>query len=324
MDSELPLHLGVPKAILENVIFCHQEESNWPFSESGVLKKKFDDIFDSKRYQGALENIKNIRKEKTSEINIGNARLEGLKSDTLKAKKIRTNLTQMNQQVAAKAESLQNLEAKLERVGEESTKLNDIFRELSLTADQIQQIINKKDFYQSTLNSLESHITPRSESTEELQRMLDDHRSSQNATEMKKSQILDEKNQLERQVKKARDDLSQKHSIMGRLEAMREEHERQIQARAELIQKTNEESNMNLPIQDGIKTVAVLKKNLRLRSLQNEKAKDTAMAKQNALSDELQLLKSRLLSIQESKKYLLERIVCIHLSVKCSRLIIFV
>lgn len=36
-------------AILESVIFCHQEESNWPLQEGATLKKKFDDIFESTR-----------------------------------------------------------------------------------------------------------------------------------------------------------------------------------------------------------------------------------------------------------------------------------
>lgn len=38
------------QAILENVIFVHQEESSWPLSESLVLKKKFDDIFAATKY----------------------------------------------------------------------------------------------------------------------------------------------------------------------------------------------------------------------------------------------------------------------------------
>ncbi len=29
MDAMVPLLMGVSPAILENVIFCHQEESNW-------------------------------------------------------------------------------------------------------------------------------------------------------------------------------------------------------------------------------------------------------------------------------------------------------
>jgi DNA repair protein RAD50 len=32
LDTEIPSLLGVSKSILENVIFCHQEESLWPMS----------------------------------------------------------------------------------------------------------------------------------------------------------------------------------------------------------------------------------------------------------------------------------------------------
>lgn len=47
MDIEIPHLLGVSKAVLENVIFCHQEDSFWPLSEPATLKKKFDDIFEA-------------------------------------------------------------------------------------------------------------------------------------------------------------------------------------------------------------------------------------------------------------------------------------
>jgi DNA repair protein RAD50 len=47
LDSQVPVLLGTSKAILDSVLFCHQEESNWPLQEGAVLKKKFDDIFDS-------------------------------------------------------------------------------------------------------------------------------------------------------------------------------------------------------------------------------------------------------------------------------------
>lgn len=52
MDIEIPQLLGVSKAVLENVIFCHQEDSYWPFSEPSNLKKKFDDIFEATRCIG--------------------------------------------------------------------------------------------------------------------------------------------------------------------------------------------------------------------------------------------------------------------------------
>lgn len=50
MDTEIPHLLGVSKAVLENVIFCHQEDSYWPLSEPAALKKKFDDIFEATKY----------------------------------------------------------------------------------------------------------------------------------------------------------------------------------------------------------------------------------------------------------------------------------
>ncbi|MCO5591935.1 hypothetical protein L7F22_045928 [Adiantum nelumboides] len=45
MDREVPALMGVSKAILENVIFVHQDEANWPLADGATLKKKFDDIF---------------------------------------------------------------------------------------------------------------------------------------------------------------------------------------------------------------------------------------------------------------------------------------
>ena len=38
------------QAVLENVIFVHQEDSNWPLAEGQTLKKKFDDIFSATKY----------------------------------------------------------------------------------------------------------------------------------------------------------------------------------------------------------------------------------------------------------------------------------
>ncbi|CAF4339583.1 unnamed protein product, partial [Rotaria sordida] len=55
LDKEMITAFGVSTAILENVIFCHQEESNWPLSEGKQLKTKFDDIFAATKYMKALK-----------------------------------------------------------------------------------------------------------------------------------------------------------------------------------------------------------------------------------------------------------------------------
>ena len=66
MDAIVPPLLGVSPAVLDSVILCHQEESNWPVQEGTILKKKFDDIFESTRYTKALDVFSKAKKEHMS------------------------------------------------------------------------------------------------------------------------------------------------------------------------------------------------------------------------------------------------------------------
>lgn len=63
MDTQVPELMGVSRAILESVIFCHQEDSSWPLADSQSVKKRFDDIFGASRYTLALQNIKTLQRE---------------------------------------------------------------------------------------------------------------------------------------------------------------------------------------------------------------------------------------------------------------------
>lgn len=68
IDKFVPQYLGVSKAVLDNVIFCHQDESLWPMSDSSTLKKKFDEIFEALKYTKAIQNIKDVRKHYLEEL----------------------------------------------------------------------------------------------------------------------------------------------------------------------------------------------------------------------------------------------------------------
>jgi len=68
LDQIMPQYLGVSKAVLDSVIFCHQDESLWPMSEPGVLKKKFDEIFEALKYTKAIDNIKILKKKQNEEL----------------------------------------------------------------------------------------------------------------------------------------------------------------------------------------------------------------------------------------------------------------
>jgi len=73
--------LGVPKAILENVIFCHQEDSTWPLSEPKELKSRFDAIFEVTKYVRTLDNLKKIKKDLENQIKVLDGQLPYLDAD---------------------------------------------------------------------------------------------------------------------------------------------------------------------------------------------------------------------------------------------------
>jgi DNA repair protein RAD50 len=80
IDKLVPSLMGVSKAVLENVIFVHQEESNWPLSEGKVLKDKFDDIFSATKYTKALEVLRKLKSEKAAEIKLMKEELNSLRA----------------------------------------------------------------------------------------------------------------------------------------------------------------------------------------------------------------------------------------------------
>jgi DNA repair protein RAD50 len=53
LSQAVPKLLGTSRALLENVIFCHQEDSNWPMGNAKDLQDKFNAIFMVMRYKKA-------------------------------------------------------------------------------------------------------------------------------------------------------------------------------------------------------------------------------------------------------------------------------
>eukprot|EP00954_Amorphochlora_amoebiformis_P025217 1371598-Amorphochlora_amoeboformis.AAC.1 len=101
MDKQVPLLMGVSRAVLENVIFCHQEDSNWPLSDSRSLKKKFDDIFAATRWTQAQDEIYKIRRQKASEVRKMEAELGVLEANLQEAKKVKVSVGDLKSKIKA-------------------------------------------------------------------------------------------------------------------------------------------------------------------------------------------------------------------------------
>lgn len=74
--------MGVPSAILEHVILCHQEESLWPLtSDNNTLKSIFDEIFDTSKVTKAVNVYMKYKKSLNEKLKTLNFEKESLYKD---------------------------------------------------------------------------------------------------------------------------------------------------------------------------------------------------------------------------------------------------
>jgi DNA repair protein RAD50 len=123
MNNEMAGAMGVSKAILNNVIFCHQEDSNWPLDEGKKLKEKFDAIFGTTEYNKAIEKLIKMRKEYMVKQTTCNAEKKYLSENkkeadrkVLAAQSLKEKHTQMETEI-------QDLDAQVAPLEEQQMKL---------------------------------------------------------------------------------------------------------------------------------------------------------------------------------------------------------
>ncbi|WMV31396.1 hypothetical protein MTR67_024781 [Solanum verrucosum] len=147
MDREIPALMGVSKAILENVIFVHQDEANWPLQEPGTLKKKFDDIFSATRYTKALEVIKKLHKDQSQEIKTYKLKLENLQTLKDAAYKLRESIAQDKEKTEALKSQMEELEKEIQTIDSKIHRAEATLKDLH----QLQRDIATKNAERSTL-----------------------------------------------------------------------------------------------------------------------------------------------------------------------------
>ncbi|KAM6494341.1 AAA domain containing protein [Amanita muscaria] len=240
MDAEIPQLLGVSKAVLENVIFCHQEESYWPLAEPSVLKKKFDEIFEATRYTKALDSIKTLRKERMSQLNTEKERLLGLSREKAHSDKLKNRVTDSKSTIAAKEVEYEQAKSQHDSLAEANRKFYDYsskFREIFVKVEGLEE---KEQRLKSDRDEAKLNIQELPGSDEELEERLkhfDDHINSQK----QKKRLEDvQKQDFEDELANAREQHKELLARQGGLTAEAEAQNRRIAEREQLIHEIGE------------------------------------------------------------------------------------
>ncbi|XP_073336108.1 DNA repair protein RAD50 [Pagrus major] len=196
MDREMISSLGVSKPVLNNVIFCHQEDSNWPLSEGRALKEKFDSIFAATKYIKALETMRQLRLKQAHTVKECQVELRYLKQNKEKAQQIRETVATKEAQLMSSRDSVQQIENQIDPLED---RLTDIDRKLGKVMNldnDIKALDSRKKQMEEDNKELEETMEQVFQgSDEQLQELYQNH---QRTVREKERRLIDCQKELEK------------------------------------------------------------------------------------------------------------------------------
>ncbi|TKA73689.1 hypothetical protein B0A49_04328 [Cryomyces minteri] len=238
LDQIMPQYLGVSRAILDSVIFCHQDESLWPMSEPSVLKKKFDEIFEALKYTKAIDNIKVLRKKQNEELGKYKIIEQHAKEDKDKGVRAEKRSNELSEEI----EVLRNHTIEIgHKIKDASHKSQEAWEHAAKFETIVAQLEGRRIEARAKEESVEDdrqRITQMTESDDELQSMLDRYEERVKVYERDKEAQVKRYSDLTKDMEQGRQELSAKEREIGTYEAQRTHYERQVENRESFIKET--------------------------------------------------------------------------------------
>ena len=297
------LSLGVSRPILNYVIFCHQEDSNWPLEEGSKVKDKFDEIFNSAKYQKCLKNIKDVRKEELDQAKIHKKDMEHYKSDKEyadnKARDLtskREDLERIQDSVTRLADELAPLIEELNQLSEEEKGFADVQKKLAEAQTGYGHVKKERELLEEQITEILDDSMDEVEIEEKRDGVLRETKKKEKEIQEQKVAVVGH----EDQISEAEVGIQKNAANLGKAIAELNQHNKNLKELDELIEKTAEKFGLNA--EDDGSFVSVLEReekkiaskivNMRAKNKENE----------GKIEDEIDRLKSSKTSLEELKK----------------------
>jgi DNA repair protein RAD50 len=251
LDRTIPNLMGVSKPILEHVVFCHQEDASWPLMEGAVLKKRFDDIFDSTRYAKALEAIRKLRLKYAGTVKDHKADLAGLAAHQHAAKGFREDMETSREELERVDDSIAGAREEIEEQTEQAEKATKVLLEIEgieLESDGVQQQIDiAKATASSFLDACDEDLT-QSNTEDKLKSLLHgfDKVILEDESQLKKD--LHKQGDIQREIERLGDRKTDIHKDLAKFVAASEARESTLRERLSHAQEMGDKYVLDLDV----------------------------------------------------------------------------
>lgn len=238
LNSVMPKYMGVSKAIIENVVFCHQEESLWPLANGGDLKKKFDAIFEAVKYTNAITNIKDLQKAQKQSLIALEKDEEHYKNDRAKGERVQKEILALEELIAQKSEQKDEITERMKGV---ARRCEEAFAQAATTGKIVGELNGKRIQRQTkeeSVQRLRQDLLEMAETDEELHNMLEQYEERVGVYEQSVKQHTSDWQDLQGNANSAKARINAKERECGSHEAEQASYERQSRNREELVKET--------------------------------------------------------------------------------------
>ncbi|CAB9512437.1 DNA repair protein RAD50 [Seminavis robusta] len=252
LDKQIPSLMGVSKAIMDYCLFVHQEESSWPLQESAIVKKRFDDIFDSTRYTKALESFRKTKKELTSQSKDIKAEVSGLKSAKSASVIFRKDLDDQKQSLAVLEEKRDEARQDKKDADDEASRLTKIIEKTDKITDRMkdkkQELAQLESRSETQKQLLETDLTE--DSMEELVEKKSNFDKEMEKAHKKKNRFARQVESIKAEIESLQQEQINLNSDKGKLAAEKDAHVQRLEKRLELMK--NVEKTFGLDLQSSM------------------------------------------------------------------------
>ena len=302
INADMLSALGVSKPILNYVIFCHQEDSNWPLDVGSKVKERFDEIFNSVKYKNCLKMVKDVRKKEMDEAKLEKNNALHYKSDKEYADQKRSEMrkkqkeaTKLEQSVERIGEELKPLREKLLQVQEEEKGFSENQRLLAEAETSLGHCKKERQSLERQMGEvLGEEITD-----EEIKSRSEGVDKETRSKERRLEELEDERRDHEEDMKKVETSSQKQAAKIGQAITEKERNSAQMTERDRLVQKAS--SELGIGDEQGDMLAAIKAESQKLH-----REMKTLMAEQKTKEDKLEVeldeLKARKTGLEERKK----------------------
>ena len=238
LDQILPRYLGASTAVIENVIFCHQEESLWPLGDSASLKKKFDEIFEADKYTKAIKTIHDIRKKKNIELGQMKIIEQNAKEDKDRASRAKIKSIRLQGEIETHRTEIEDLGRRMKKASELADQAHEDSEGYARILGQLEGKRIEAKSRRQNVEELRKDLTELTESDEWLESALArfdaEQRELQEMIEAKTAKWREH----QAEAKTLRAQMDGKLALRGKFQQEKDEYNRQLSRRKTRVRDT--------------------------------------------------------------------------------------